>query len=377
MIELAAFQFHDQAGKPDIVTTGRGGEKAQTVKLHRQHTGLKLHQPVAHHRLLHQGLAIDRFGIHQFDDGAEAAAGRIGIAQHAAFMLQRGIGNEPARATPAHHIFLRHADIGEKHLVEFGVAGHGLEGAHLDPRRAHRKQDVGNALMLGALSLGAHKAEDHVGILGGGGPDFLAVDDEIMAVFHGAGLQRGQIGAGAGLGIALTPDNFAAQGGRNILALLFLAADLEQCWHQHRNALPRQAGRRAGTGEFLRDDAGFEHIRLGAIAAILPRNGARGIAVLDQKALPGEQFRPRTVAPAPAGRKTVAVRHQKGARLGTEGFIFCAVSQIHGCNPPEAARLARVFAPRKPQEQRQSNTGLWRRRGGSLRNGGRQGKNRS
>src|SRR5260370_3614208 len=44
-----------------------------------------------------------------------------------------------------------------------------------------------------------------VGVVGVGGPDFLAVDDEIVAVALGAGLQRGEVRSGIRLGIALAP----------------------------------------------------------------------------------------------------------------------------------------------------------------------------
>ncbi len=91
----------------------------------------------------------------------------IGIAQHAALVLQRGVGDEPALPAVADDLVLGHAHVGEEHLVEFGMVGHGLQRAHLDARRLHREHQIGDALMLGASRLGAHQAEDHVGMLGG------------------------------------------------------------------------------------------------------------------------------------------------------------------------------------------------------------------
>src|SRR3546814_10464745 len=72
--------------------------------------------------------------------------------------------------------------IGEERLVELGVTGHRLQGANLDARRAHRKDQVGNAAMLGCVRLGPDQAKDHVCLLGGAGPDLLAIDNK-LAVF--------------------------------------------------------------------------------------------------------------------------------------------------------------------------------------------------
>ena len=59
-------------------------------------------------------------------------------------------------------------------------------------------------------SVGAHQAEDPVGLVGVGGPDLLAVQDEVVAVAHGAGLERREVRAGARLGVALAPADLAA-----------------------------------------------------------------------------------------------------------------------------------------------------------------------
>src|SRR5882757_12033 len=48
------------------------------------------------------------------------------------------------------------------------------------------------------------------------GPDLGAVDDVVVAVAHGAGFQRGEVGAGARLGIALAPVILAGENFRQI-----------------------------------------------------------------------------------------------------------------------------------------------------------------
>ena len=53
--------------------------------------------------------------------------------------------------------------------------------------------------------VGAHEAENPVGVLRQRGPGLLAVDDVCVAVALGPGAQRGQVGPGAGFGKALAP----------------------------------------------------------------------------------------------------------------------------------------------------------------------------
>ena len=57
--------------------------------------------------------------------------------------------------------------------------------------------------------VGAHQAEAPVGLVGVGGPDLLAVDQPVVALVLALGLQAGEVGAGAGLGIALAPADLA------------------------------------------------------------------------------------------------------------------------------------------------------------------------
>src|SRR5690606_37526956 len=72
------------------------------------------------------------------------------------------------------------------------------------------------------------------------GPDLGAVDDIVVTVPNGAGLQRGQVRTGTGLGISLTPDLLAGQDLRQVLLFLLLGAVAEQhradhpCAEMHR-----------------------------------------------------------------------------------------------------------------------------------------------
>ncbi len=92
---------------------------------------------------------------------------------------------------------------------------------------------------LSALGVGAHQAEDPVGVVRERGPDLLAVDDVVVALAHGARLQRREVGAGAGLRIALAPEVLAVVDARQEALLLRVGAEAQQ----HRRAHAR--GRRA------------------------------------------------------------------------------------------------------------------------------------
>src|SRR5690606_40754232 len=68
----------------------------------------------------------------------------------------------------------------------------------------------------------------HVGVLAQGGPGLLAVDDIVIAIAHRAGLQRGQVGTGARLGVTLTPPVLPGQDARQVFLLLLFGTELDR-----------------------------------------------------------------------------------------------------------------------------------------------------
>ena len=107
--------------------------------------------------------------------------------------------------------------------------------------------------MLGRVGVGADEGEEGVGGVGGGGPDFLAVDDEVVAVADGAGGERGEVGAGAGFGVALRPGDFAGEDRGQVLAFLLVGAVHDQGGAEHGDAGAADGGG-AGFGHFLAED---------------------------------------------------------------------------------------------------------------------------
>ncbi len=123
------------------------------------------------------------------------------------------------------------------------------------------------------------------------GPDFLAVDDVVIAVELGFGLQSGEIGAGVGLGKTLAPDFFRAENfGNEALFLGFCSASDDGGTDQPK--AERVGHRRSfGASHF------FPEKRLlhegGAATTVLfgPRDG--GPAAFVKLALPGAKVRKR------------------------------------------------------------------------------------
>ena len=78
--------------------------------------------------------------------------------------------------------------------------------------------------MLGGVGVGAHRQPDVVGQVGAAREDLGPVDDVLVAVAHGPGLQRGQVGARLGLGVADGEVDLAGQDAGEEERLLLLGA---------------------------------------------------------------------------------------------------------------------------------------------------------
>src|SRR5271154_6092643 len=84
-----------------------------------------------------------------------------------------------------------------------------------------------------------------------GGPYLLSVDDEAVAIFDSARLQRSDVGAGVGFGVALAPDFFGRQYLRDVPLLLLLGAQPDQSRADQHDAENVHQHRRVDPGHFL------------------------------------------------------------------------------------------------------------------------------
>src|SRR5204863_5993064 len=130
-----------------------------------------------------------------------------------------GVG--PALVLLADELVGRHLDVVEPDLVDLVLAVHGDDRPHRDAWALHVDEQEADAGLRLAVARGAHEAEDPVAVLAERGPGLLAVDDVLVAAPLCLGLQRSEVGARAGLAVALAPPDFAAlDAGQEALLLL-------------------------------------------------------------------------------------------------------------------------------------------------------------
>ena len=151
-------------------------------------------------------LAISIARVQQAGAAAAAAAG----ADRRPLVHQRREGDVPAVVDVAEAVRVGHPDVGEEDLVEAGPAGHLAQRADLDARRPHVDDEAGEALVLGQVGVGAGDDLADVAVLGTRRPHLLPVEDPLLAVALGAGLQAGEVAPGARLGEQLAADDVAA-----------------------------------------------------------------------------------------------------------------------------------------------------------------------
>src|SRR5690606_6377312 len=108
--------------------------------------------------------------------------------------------------------------------------------------------------------------------------DFLAVDNEVIAIAHGLRAQRRQIGAGARLGITLHPQIIATQNARQMVGELLLAAPLKQRRAEVRFARLHRA-RGAGALHLLLINPLLAHTQAHAAVFARPRRATPAVVV--------------------------------------------------------------------------------------------------
>ena len=105
--------------------------------------------------------------------------------------------------------------------------------------------------------IGAHQAEDPVGLVGIGGPDLLAVDQVVIALVLAARLQARKVRSRARLRIALTPADLTFHDVGNEAELLFVITEFEQRWAKHPKAEREQRRACLDAAHLLLQHAGF------------------------------------------------------------------------------------------------------------------------
>ncbi len=221
---------------------------------------------------------------------AELAAGGVG---RVALELQQPLGDGPALVELADQVLLRNLHVGEEHLRERRLAGDGPDRPHLDARGLHVDQEEADAVMLD-LGIGAHEAEAPVGEAAARGPDLLAVDQIVVALVLGLGLQAGEVRTRARLGIALAPAHLAARDPGQVQLLLFLVAVFEQRRAEQRRAHAGHRVEGAAVGVGLQHDPRLR--RRQPAAAVVLRPAGRAPALVAHALLPERPIRAVRIA---------------------------------------------------------------------------------
>ncbi len=204
-----------------------------------------------------------------------------------ALVHQRGQAHLPAVVDLAEHLRLVHAHVVEEDLVELRVAGDLLERLHRHAGRLHVEQEVRDALVLRRVGIGAREQHHPVGDVRERRPHLLAVDHVVVAVLHRPRLQRGQVGAGVRLGVALAPDLLAGEDLRGIPLLLRLGPVRDDRGPGHADAEDVEHRRRLRDRHLLVQDH-LLHERE-ALAAVLLRPREPDEAGVVERVLPAAQ----------------------------------------------------------------------------------------
>ncbi len=329
LANLGALDLEDRGLRAGHAALLRRGEDAQGAHLDGHQLHFHFRDLGAEQRVFEHWLAIADFLHRDALQMRQHRLGRADAGQARAFVGQQVLGAGPALVFLADEVLHRHADVVEEDLVDLVVAVQGDDRPHADAGAFHIDQQEADTALLLRLGVGAHQAEDHVGVLAEGGPGLLAVDHVVVAVAHGAGLQARQVGTCARLGIALAPPVLARKNARQVMVDLLLGAKLDD--HRGDHVDPKGHGTRRAEGRALLIEDVLFHRAPGG-AAQLHRPARRVPAALDQNLLPALVILfGHVLAELDLGgdvRRQLAF--QEGAHFIAKGELFGRVIHVHG-----------------------------------------------
>ncbi len=262
----------------------------------------------------------------------------------AALEFEEVLGDGPAVVFLAHALARIHPHVVKEHLGLGGGAGDKANGGDGDAFRVHGQEQEGDAFLGAIEGARAHEAEHVRSVLGVGGPDLRAVQEVVIAVSHGAALERGQVRSGLGLGVALAPVVFPAKDAGKVVLLLRLRAAAQQRRAEHGEAHGGE-GRRLRPGPLAGKDVALGE---GPVAAAIFLGPARHEpALVIENLLPGQGV---FLAGVHAGHVAPGVgelrrqgRGKEGPDLLAEGVFLGGEGELHGA-PPLVADEGRVAA---------------------------------
>ncbi len=199
---LAPVQLADRRFGAGRAALQVAGQDPVPEEAHDLHTGVAVGEPLPHERV-----AVEPALADQVTEPVEFVAEqyRIGGRLLAALVAQQRHRDLPPGVDLSDDVHRGRARGGEEDLVELAVAVHRRDGPHLDPGLVQRNQQEGDATVERDVRVRPRQHEDPVRLVGHRRPDLLTVDHPLVAVKNRTGTQGSQVGAGAGLGVSLTP----------------------------------------------------------------------------------------------------------------------------------------------------------------------------
>ena len=215
-------------------------EPAPGVQAQQLHLDRELAEPLADHRV--GGHAALAGQLAQLLERDPHAGGRRG-AEAGALVHERGDRDRPAVAHAADDVLVGDARLLDEELVELRLAGDLAKRAHLHGLLLHVHDEVGEALVLRRVLVGARHEHAPLGLVRVGGPDLLPGHHPLAVRLHGARLQRREVRARLGLGEALAPDLVAREDRPQPALLLGVVAvgDDHRPAHDHAEHVGRAA----------------------------------------------------------------------------------------------------------------------------------------
>src|SRR6516165_8147409 len=255
-------------------------------------------------------------------DALERHQRELRVRGRQALMSQQRICDAPAVMQLSQQVFDGNDDIVEKYLAEFLIAHDRLDRSDPDAGAVQiNQQETDAGVSRLSLRIGADEREHPVRVMCPGRPNLMPPHHEMIARERCPGRQAGEVGARAGLGIALRPDHGARNDGRQMLRLLCGGPELHEDGADMIETLSRQM-RRADARHLLGHDELF--VERGAHSAILLRPVRRDPAFARERAIPGHELRRRRTRCA-APKRERKIGFQPGpyfhAELGFDGGI--------------------------------------------------------
>ena len=229
-------------------------------------------------------------------------------------------------------------DLADAHRVgDADVVVEGRSGVRLPERheRLDREPGVGgvdqehrDALVAGGVRVGAGRQPHVVGVVGEAGVQLLAVDHPLVAVPHGPGAQRRQVGAGLGFGVPDREVDLAGEDPAEEALLLLLGAEAADGGS---DGVGRQEGDRAPGGlRLVEEDVLLD--RREPLAPVFDRPAHAQPTVPPD---PADQLLVLEVLGELGGRDPLldVVGHQVrevSAQLGLEGLLVVGQVDEHG-----------------------------------------------